>query len=77
MKTVTATEMKNNFGKYLKATMEGDEIIIMKNGIEVARLVSRDKTVSFLSDSLLGVLKNDYSDEDIKEARTHKYENHN
>ena len=75
MKIVNATEMKNNFGKYLKFTMEGEEIVIMKNGVEVARLISCDKTVSFLSDSLLGVLKNDYSDEDIKEARTHKYAN--
>ena len=75
MKTVNATEMKNNFGKYLKLTMKGEEIVIMKNGVEVARLISCDKTVSFLSDSLLGVLKNDYSNVDIKEARTHKYEN--
>lgn len=74
MKTVTATEMKNNFGKYLKLAMEGEEIVVMKNGIEVARLVSHDNTVSFLSDSLLGVLKNDYSDEDIRKARAHKYE---
>lgn len=73
MKTVTATDMKNNFGKYLKDTMNGDEIIIMKNGTEVARLVSYNQTVSFLSDSLLGILKNDYSDEEIKGAKTLKY----
>ena len=35
MKTVTATEMKNNFGKYLKLTMEGEEIIVMKNVLDL------------------------------------------
>lgn len=73
MKTVSATEMKNNFGKYLKETMNGDEIIIMKNGTEVARLVSYNQTASFLSDSLLGILKKDYTDKEIKEAKTLKY----
>lgn len=31
----------------------------MKNGTEVSRLISRDSTMSFLTDSLVGVLKND------------------
>ena len=31
MITTTATDIKNNFGKYLKAVQEGNEIIILKN----------------------------------------------
>lgn len=54
-----ATEVQNNFSRYLKLAMEGQEVVIMKNGTEVARLISKDTTVSFLTDSLLGILKND------------------
>ena len=61
MQTVKATELQNNFGKYLQSVIDGNEIIIIKNGKEVARLISKDKTVSYLSDSLLGILKNDIS----------------
>ena len=59
MTTATATEVQNNFGKYLQMVQAGGEIIVMKNGKEVARLVSHEKSVSFLTDSLLGVLKGD------------------
>ena len=60
MMTVSATEFQNNFGKYLQAVQAGGEILILKNGVEVARLISKERSVSFLSDSLVGVLKNDY-----------------
>ena len=49
-----ATEIQNNFGKYLNMVQTEGEVIIMKNGKEVARLVSYDKSVSFLTDSLIG-----------------------
>lgn len=75
MKTVSATEIQNNFGKYLKTVQSGEDVVIMKNGVEVARLISSEKTISFLSDSLVGVLKHDYSDEEVRSARTLKYEN--
>ena len=39
MITTTATDIQNNFGKYLKAVQEGNEIIILKKGKEVARLI--------------------------------------
>ena len=74
MDTVSATEIQNNFGKYLKLVQDGSEILIVKNGKEIARLISYDKTVSFLTDSITGVLKKDYSKEDIKGLRTKKYE---
>jgi hypothetical protein len=48
----------------------------MKNGTEVARLISRDKTVSFLTDNLVGVLKNDtgMDEKAIRAERMKKYE---
>ena len=58
----TATEMKNQFGKYLQMIIEGKEIIVTKNGAEVGRFIPKSKSVSFLTDSLTGILKdhNDY-----------------
>ena len=74
MLTATATEVQNNFGKYLQAVQMGNEIIILKNGVEVARLISKNKTVSFLTDSLTGVLSKNYDEKAIKEERLRKYE---
>ena len=56
---VTVTEIQNNFGKYLMFAMEGQEVVIFKNGSEVARLVSKNGKLTMLTDSLIGVLKND------------------
>ena len=72
MITATATDIQNNFGHYLQAVQQGDEIIILKNGKEVARLVS---SVSFLTDSLTGVLKNDYDDKAVRAERIEAHEN--
>ena len=66
MITTTATDIQNNFGKYLKAVQEGNEIIILKKGKEVARLISKDTGISFLTDSLTGILKKDYNEKDIR-----------
>lgn len=74
MTTVTATEMQNNFGKYLQMVQNGEEIIILRNGTEMARLISHNKSVSFLTDSIVGVLKNDYDDRSARAERTTKYE---
>ena len=62
----TATEMQNNFGKYLGMVMQGDEIIVTKNGKEVGRLVPRDAVVTYLTDSLTGVLRGDH---DLKKEK--------
>ena len=42
----TATQMQNNFGKYLTLVMKGQEVIMTKNGKEIGRLVP--KTPLFL-----------------------------
>ena len=39
--TATATEMQNNFGRYLNLVMSGQEIIVTKNGREVERFKSK------------------------------------
>ena len=74
MTTATATEVQNNFGKFLKMAQDGQEIVIMKNGSEVARLISKEKTVSFLSDSLLGVLSGDADEKAARAERMARYE---
>ena len=73
MTTVTATDIQNNFGKYLNSVQSGEEIIILKNGKEVARLISHNKSVSFLTDSLIGVLHENYDDKEIRDERMKKY----
>lgn len=68
MTTATATEMQNNFGRYLNFVIEGNEVILTKNGKEVARLIPRRSVVSSLTDSLTGILKND-SDPEIEREK--------
>ena len=72
--TATATEMQNNFGRYLNLVMSGHEIIVTKNGREVGRFIPKDAAVSYLTDSLTGILKGDYVLDEIKtEWLTEKY----
>lgn len=74
MKMVPATEVQNNFGKYLQYAMEKGEVVILRNGKRVARIISEKATAGYLTDSLLGVLKQQYSDDEVKKARTAKYD---
>ena len=64
--TATSTEMQNNFGKYLHMVMNGGEVIITRNGKEVGRFIPREAAVSYLTDSLTGILS---GDADIDQAR--------
>lgn len=73
--TATATEMQNNFGRYLNIVMEGKEVIVTKNGREVGRFIPKETAVSYLTDSLTGILKGNYDLEQAKEERLKgKYE---
>ena len=67
--TATATEMQNNFGRYLNLVMNGQEIIVTKNGREVGRFIPKDAAVSYLTDSLIGVL---HGDGDLDAAKTER-----
>ena len=59
--------MQNNFGKYLNLVMSGQKIIVTKNGREIGRFIPKNAEVSYLTDSLTGILKEDY---DLDEAKT-------
>lgn len=73
--TATATEMQNNFGRYLGLVMAGQQIIVTKNGKEVGRFVPRDTAVSYLTDSLTGLLKGSCDLDEAKAERLReKYE---
>ena len=72
--TATATEMQNNFGKYLNLVMIGHQIVVTKNGREIGRFIPKDATVSYLTDSLTGILKGNYDlDEEKSERLMKKY----
>ncbi len=67
--TATATEMQNNFGRYLSLVMDGIEVIVTKNGKEVGRFLPRESAVSYLTDSLTGILKEGADLDQIKEEK--------
>ena len=59
----TVTEMQNNFSQYLDIVLAGNEVVVTKNGEEIGRFIPKDTAVSYLTDSLTGILsvKNDYT----------------
>ena len=79
--TVTATEMKTNFGKYLELVENGD-IVITRNGRRIARLVKAEDNTRADLHSLFGILGDsklsDMSDEELKslvrDERSKRYE---
>jgi len=68
---VTSTDVQNNFGKYLELAL-GQEIVITKNGMPIARLLGMKETVSFLSDRLVGIVPQDIDENDAKSERLAK-----
>ncbi len=73
--TATATEMQNNFGRYLTLVQGGNEVIVTKNGKEVGRFIPRSKAVTYLTDSLTGILRGDMDVDQAREERLReKYE---
>ncbi len=73
--TATSTEMQNNFGRYLQIVMNGGEVVITRNGKEVGRLIPKQAAVSYLTDSLTGILSESADMALAKEERLRaKYE---
>ena len=73
--SVTATEFKTNFGKYLDMVTKED-IFITRNGKTIAKVINPQVSAV---DSLRGMLKNVPSDIDLdslREERLSKYEDH-
>ena len=69
MKYVSATEVQNHFGKYLKEAMMGEKIVITKNGKAIAQLVSETNKNQFVVDRLRGILKDGPSLEETRKER--------
>ena len=75
IETATSTEMQNNFGRYLRIVMNGGEVIITRNGKEVGRFIPQKTAVSYLTDSLTGILKESTDMDQVKAERLkEKYE---
>ena len=68
---VKSTEVQNNFGKYLEIA-SGQEVVITKNGLPVARLVGMKDTLTFLADRLVGVVPYDVDEDKAKSERLAK-----
>lgn len=60
MLTVTTKDLQDGFDRYLRAVQQGETVVILQDGREVARLISVDHAP--LTDALTGVLKHDYDD---------------
>ena len=68
---VNSTDVQNNFGKYLEIA-SGQEIVITKNGLPVARLIGMEGTMSFLADRLVGIVPRDVDENEAKSERLAK-----
>lgn len=72
--TVTATEFKTNFGKYLDMLIVED-IFITRNGKTVAKMVNPNvSAVDSISGMLSGKLPDNYDAKTLREERLKKYE---
>ena len=61
-----STEIQNDFQRYLNLVMSGQELIVTKNGREVGRFIPKNAAVSYLTDSLTGILKEGRNLNEIK-----------
>ena len=66
--SVTATELKNNLGKYLMLSASED-VFITKNGKVVAKLSNPNQDRVNMAKSLFGVLPQDITLEEAKNER--------
>lgn len=70
---ITATEFKNNIGKYL-ALASAEDIYITKNGKSVAKLTNINQDKVEMAKSLFGILPADASLEQAREERLSRHE---
>lgn len=70
---ITATEFKNNIGKYL-ALASQEDIYITKNGKSVAKLTNTRRDKIEIAKSLFGILPADASLEQAREERLSRHE---
>lgn len=69
---ITATELKNNLGKYLELA-EKEDVFITKNGKVIVKLCSPYKSQLDSVHRLYGIIKDDgKSDEELRDERIRK-----
>ena len=66
--TVNMTDVENNLGKYLDLAAEYD-IVIMRNGMEAARLIGIKTQNISISEKLRGIIPSDADERSIKNER--------
>ncbi len=67
--TVTVTEFRKHFGKYLDL-LSKEDIFVTRNGKTVARVVNPNiSAVESISGLLEGKLPDEYNDEDLRRER--------
>lgn len=66
--SITATELKNNLGKYLLLSAKED-VFITKNGKVVAKLTNQHQDRVEVAKSLFGILPKDADLNEAKEER--------
>ncbi len=72
--TVTATEFKTNFGKYL-GMLDSEDIFITKNGKMIAKVSNPNiSAVDAISGILEGKVSDSFDTKSLREERTGKYE---
>lgn len=69
--SITATELKENLGKYLLLA-EKEDVYITRNGKVVAKLTNPYQNRVDMAKSLFGVLPADITLEDAREERLNK-----
>ena len=70
---ITATELKTNIGKYLSLA-DGEDVLITRNGRNVAKLVSVREVKTSVLRPLRGILiDTDITRESIRDERLAKY----
>ena len=65
--TATVNDMQNDFPKYIASILKGYEVVITDNGKEIGKFVPKEKSATPLTDSMIGILKNDDSLEEERE----------
>ncbi len=73
MVRATATEVQDNFEKFLEIVETGEEVVILSNNIEIARLLPFNRNIHTVTDSLVGALKGDYNEKDARAENMNKY----
>ena len=69
MVTVTATELKNNLGRYLDVVSSGEQVMITRNGKRSVLMIADETRVSYLSDEFVGILHNDCDEQTARAER--------